>query len=87
MQATTKSRKKLIEDAKTDPEVAKKLAVKRERRNQNHRKKRQALIEQAETDQEAAVRIAEIRARVLRSQQRYLEKRKEQISGKELVAI
>jgi len=87
VQATTKSRNKLIEDAKTDPEAAKKLAQKREKRNQNWRQKRHALIELAKTDQEAAARLAEIRAREMRSQQRYLEKRKEQTAGKELVAI
>lgn len=87
VQATTKSRNKLIEDAKTDPEAAKKLAQKREKRNQNWRQKRHALIEQAKTDHEAAARLAEIRERELRSQQRYLEKRKEQIAEKELVAI
>ena len=41
----------------------------------------------SKTDQEAAVRLAEIRAGETRSQQRYLEKRKEQTAGKELVAI
>lgn len=87
VQATTKSRNKLIEDAKTDPEAAKKLAQKREKRNQNWRQKRHALIELAKTDQEAAARLAEIRERETRSQQRYLEKRKEQTTGKELVAI
>ena len=45
VQAATKSRNKLIEDAKTDPEAAKKLAQKR---NQNWRQKRHALIEQAD---------------------------------------
>ena len=87
VQATTKSRNKLIEDAKMDPEAAKKLAQKREKRNQNWRQKRHVLIEQAETDPEAAAKLAEIRAREMRSQQRYLEKRKEQTAGKELVAI
>ena len=56
----------MIEDAKTDPEAAKKLAGQQERRNQNDRNKRQALIEQAETDPEAAARLAEIRAKDVR---------------------
>lgn len=78
VQATTKSRNKLIEDAKTDPEAAKKLAGKRERRNQNHRQKRQALIKLAETDPAAAARLAEIRAGEVRKQQEYMAKLQEQ---------
>lgn len=77
VQATTKSRNKLIEDARTDPEAAKKLAEKRERRNQNHRQKRQALIILAETDPEAAARLAEIRASEVRKQQEYMAKLQE----------
>lgn len=78
VQATTKSRNKLIEDAKTDPGAAKKLAGKRERRNQNHRQKRQALIKLAETDPAAAARLAEIRAGEVRKQQEYMAKLQEQ---------
>lgn len=77
VQATTKSRHKLIEDAKTDPEAAKKLARKREQRNQNHRQKRQALIKHAETDSKAAAQLAEIRAGEVRKQQEYMARLQE----------
>ena len=78
VQATTKSRNKLIEDARTDPEAAKKLAQKREKRNQNHRQKRQDLIKLAEMDPEAAAKLAEIRAKEVHKQQEYLAKLQEQ---------
>ena len=78
VEASTKSRKKLIEDAKTDPDAAAKLADQRSRRNANAKQKRDALIAQAETDPEAAAKLADKRARDLEATQRYYAKMQEQ---------
>ena len=77
VEATTKSRNKLIESAKTDPEAAAKLARKREHRNERHRQARADLISLAETDPEAAEKLAVLRAKELETSQRYISNLKE----------
>ena len=77
VEATTKSRNKLIESAKTDPEAAAKLAQKREHRNERQRQARADLISLAETDPEAAEKLAVLRAKELETSQRYISNLKE----------
>lgn len=78
VEATTKSRNKLIEEAKTDSNAAAKLADKRSRRNAHSKQKRDELIVQAETDPEAAAKLADKRARDLESTRRYYANLQEQ---------
>ena len=77
VEATTKSRNKLIESAATDPEAAAKLARKRQHRNERHRQARADLIALAGTDPEAAEKLTALRAKELETSQRYISNLKE----------
>ena len=77
VQATTKSRNKLIESAKDDPNAAAKLAQQRAHRNERHRQARANLIALAETDPAAAERLTAMRAKELETSQRYISNLKE----------
>ena len=73
-----KSRRKLIEQAETDPEAAAKLRAKRDHTNEWSRQHRAELIKQAETDPEAAAKLAELRAREVATSIRSRKKLEEQ---------
>ena len=71
------SRKKLVEQAETDPEAAETLQARINHKNEWTRQRRAELVARAETDPEAAAKLADIRARetqaTLRSRARQQE--------------
>ena len=72
-----KSRRKLNEQAQTDPKAAEKLQARRNRINAWTKNHKDELIEQAKTDPEAAAKLADIRRRHVQATLRCKAKRQQ----------
>ena len=71
------SRRKLVEQAETDPEAAETLQARIDHKNEWTRQHRAELIARAETDPEAAAKLADIRARETQATLRSKAKQRE----------